>query len=168
MAAIIVVLIFVVSFYFYQTKDLYGNDKASIVKVINSIDNYKKKEIKVLGIRDFNDLRIVGFLSNNNPSYIEFEKNRKGNYEWRHIESREGPFSMFLLQMENSKMMFVTNYDNRIAKMQVDINGETLEQNFTPREATVSLVDLPNTKAKNYEYQNYRYYDEEGSLIEEY
>lgn len=168
MGVIIVILILVVSFYFYQSKDVYGNDKASIIKVINSIDNYKNKEITILGIKDFNDVKIVGFLSNNNPSYIEFEKNQKGDYEWRHIESRDDSFSMFLLLMESSKMMFVTNYENRIAKMQVDINGKTFEQYFTPGEATVTWVDLPHTNTKSHEYRNYKYYDEDGNLIEEY
>lgn len=164
----VLILGLVASYYFYMSKELYGNDKASIVKVINSIDDYKNKEIEILEITDFNDERIVGFLSNNNPAYIEFNKNKKGDYVWRHIESRDNEsFAMFLLLIGNTKMMFVTNYQNKIARMQVDVNGTTLEQNFIPDQATVTWVDLPQTNMNSYEYRNYKYYDENGNLIYE-
>jgi hypothetical protein len=162
----VLILGLVASYYFYMSKELYGNDKASIVKVINSIDDYKNKEIEILEITDFNDERIVGFLSNNNPAYIEFNKNKKGDYVWRHIESRDNEsFAMFLLLIGNTKIMFVTNYQNKIARMQVDVNGTTLEQNFIPDQATVTWVDLPQTNMNSYEYRNYKYYDENGNLI---
>ena len=154
-------------YHFYNSKELYGNDKDSIIHVIKSIDDYKNKEIEILEINDFDDVRIVGFLSNNNPSYIEFDKNKKGNFTWRHIESHNNEsFSMFL-PLGTSKMMFVTNYENKISKMQVDINEKTLEQNFTPNQATVTWVDLLQTNKNTYEYRNYKYYDENGNLIKE-
>jgi hypothetical protein len=68
----------------------YGNDKESIEKVIKSIEGYESESIEILVIKDINDDRLVGFLTNNNPAYIHFSKNKKGNYEWRHIEKREG------------------------------------------------------------------------------
>lgn len=162
------ILVLVAFYYFYNTKELYGNDKTSIINVIKSIDDYKNKEIEILEINDFNDVRIVGFLSNNSPSYIEFNKNRKGNYVWRHIESRNSEvFSMFLPLFKNSKMMFVTNYENEIAKMHVDINGVTVEQDFIPYQATVTWVDYPQTNKDRYEYRNYKYYDKNGNLIKD-
>ncbi len=161
-------LVSLVSYYFYISKELYGNDKASIVKMIKSIDGYENKKIELLEIDDFNDVRIVGFLSNNSPSYIEFNKNEKGNYVWKSIESHKNEsFSMFLPLMGNSKMMFVTNYHSEIARMQVDINESTLEQNFTPYQATVTWVDLPQTNKDSYEYRNYKFHDENGNLIRE-
>jgi hypothetical protein len=165
----VLILVLVASYYFYNSKKLYGNDQASIVKVINSIDNYKNKEIEILEIKDFKDVRIVGFLSNSNPSYIEFNKNKKGNYVWRHIESHsDESFSTFLPLMGNTKMMFVTNHENEIAKMQVDVNGTSLEQNFIPYEAAVSWMDLPEAKGHSYEYRNYKFYDQNGDLIKEF
>ncbi|WP_421378090.1 hypothetical protein ACOJQI_12105 [Bacillus salacetis] len=117
-------------------------------------------------INDFDDARLVGFLSGNNPSYIEFNKNEKGNYVWKHIETHQDEsFSIFLTIMRNSKLMFVTNSDNEIAKMQVDINGTTIEQSFTPYQATVSYVDLPQTKSNSYDYRNYKFFDINGELI---
>ncbi|KKK38090.1 hypothetical protein WQ57_09700 [Mesobacillus campisalis] len=165
----VMILALVASYNLYKTKELYGNDKESIVKVIKSVGEYKDKEIEILKINDFNDVRIVGFLSNSSPSYIEFYKNQKGNYIWRHIESNnEESFSMFSPLMGNPKIMFVTNYENEIARMQVDINGTTLEQDFTPYQATVTWLDLPKTNKESYEYRNYKYYDENGKLLKEY
>lgn len=86
----IIVIILVVGFPIYHFNNtLYGNDKESIVKVIKSINGYEDKPIEILGIKDFNDVRIVGFLYNNRPAYIEFYKNNKGNYKWRSIEVRQ-------------------------------------------------------------------------------
>ena len=165
----VLILGIVASYYFYHSKEIYGNDKASIVMVIKSIDGYQDKEIEILEIKDFKDVRIASFLSNSSPSYIEFNKNKKGNYKWRHIESHQNEsFSMFLPLMGNRKAMFVTNHENEIAKMQVDVNGTTLEQNFTPYQASVSWMDLPNTNENSYEYRNYKYYDENGDLIKEF
>lgn len=166
---IVLLVILVASYYFYHDNKLYGNDEESIALVIKSIENYKDKEIEILEIKDFKDVRIVGFLSNSSPSYIEFKKNKKGNYEWRHVESHtDESLSMFLFLMGNTKAMFVTNHQNEIAKMQVDVNGTTLEQNFTPYQATVSWIDLPKTNESSYEYRNYKYYDEKGNLIKEF
>ncbi|QDP41501.1 hypothetical protein [Radiobacillus deserti] len=159
-------LVLLASYYFYSSRELYGNDRESIVEVIQSIDGYQNKNIEILDIKDFNDSRYVGFLSNRNPSYMELSRNSQGNYIWKHIETAsQESFSMFLPVMEDSKIMFVTNSENEIAKMQVDINGTTLEQTFTPFQATVTWVDLPPTNEPTYEYRNYRYFDKNGDLI---
>ncbi|MCG7344123.1 hypothetical protein MHZ92_08265 [Sporosarcina sp. ACRSL] len=163
----VLILFIVASYHLYNSRELYGNDKASISKVIKSINDYENKEIEILEINDFEDIRIVGFLSNNQPSYIEFNKNEKGNFAWKHIETHHNEsFSMFL-PLGISKMMFVTNYESEVAKMQVDINETTIEQDFTTYQATVTWVDLPPTNNDTYEYRNYKYYDEDENLITE-
>ncbi len=164
----VAILLFVVilMFYFNGTKQLYGNDKESIVKVINSIEGYGNKSIEILEIKDFNDLRVVAFLSNNSPGYIQFNKNKDNNYKWNHIEVMDNEtFSSFIPDLP--MFMFVTNNENEIAKMQVTINGEKLEQEFTPNEATVNWMDLPQTDKNEYTFRNYKYYDKDGNLIEE-
>ncbi|MFC7062743.1 hypothetical protein [Halobacillus seohaensis] len=161
-----ILLVTVVFFYFYNSEELYGNDKDSIVKVIQSIEGYETKQIEILKINDFNKVRIVGFLSNSNPSYIEFHKNEEGNYVWKHIESKnDESFSLFLSSVEGSKMMFVTNNNNKIAEMHVEINGNTLERKFTPHKASVTWIDMPQTNKDSYEFRNYKYYDKGGNLI---
>ena len=76
-------LLVVGAYQLYQSKQLYGNDEASIIEVITSFDDYEDKQIEILEINDFDDVRIVAFLSNNKPSYIEFNKNEKGKF---HLE----------------------------------------------------------------------------------
>ncbi|MGG1629591.1 hypothetical protein [Rossellomorea sp. NRS-1567] len=161
------VVVLVAAYAWYQSTKLYGNDKESIVKVINSVEGYVDKDIRIVQIDDFDDVRIVGFLANHKPSYIEFAQNDKGNYVWKHIESHhDGTIGMFL-PGTLGKIMFVTNDENDIAKMTVDINGETLEQTFPPYEQNVAWMDFPKSKDGGYEYRNYKYYDKTGSLIEE-
>lgn len=63
--------------------------------------------------------------------------------------------------------MFVTNNENEIAKMQVTINGEKLEQVFTPNKVTVNWMDFPKINEYGYSFRNYKYYDKEGNLIKE-
>lgn len=61
-------------------KPIYGNDTDGIIEVITSIDLYEGKSIHLLEIYDFDDDRVVTFLSNSSPSIIEFNKDSKGNY----------------------------------------------------------------------------------------
>ncbi|MDM5210774.1 hypothetical protein QUF94_04890 [Peribacillus sp. NJ4] len=52
-------------------------------------------------------------------------------------------------------------------QMQVTKNGEKLEQEFTPNEATVNWMDFPQIDKNEYTFRNYKYYDKDGNLIEE-
>lgn len=162
-------LVLIAAYAWNQSTKVYGNDKESIIKVIHSVEGYEDKDIRIVKINDFDDARIVGFLANHMPSYIEFAQNDKGNYEWRHIESNQNEeIGMFSPGIGLKKIMFVTNDENDIAKMTVDINGETLVQTFPPYEPSVKWVDLPISKDHGYTYRNYKYYDENGNLLEEY
>lgn len=164
----LLILIITISVYLINSKELYGNDRESIEKVIKSIEGYENKQINILGINDFNEFRIVGLLSDDNPTYIEFYKNPNGDYVWRHIEyEANSSFSMFLpLIQEIRKMMFVTNNNNKIAKIQLDVNGVTLEQEFIPFKASVTWIELPQSENGDYNFENYSFYDSEGNLIE--
>ena len=73
-----------------KNKPIYGNDADSIVEVISSINLYEGKSIHLLEIYDFDDDRVVTFLSNSSPSIIEFDKNDKGNYTGPRSETRHG------------------------------------------------------------------------------
>jgi hypothetical protein len=167
-----IILVDMISIYYNNTKELYGNDKDSIVKVIKSIEGYEDKYIEILEIKDLSNLRIVAFLSNHSPGYIEFYKNKEGNYVWRHIEVRsDESFSSFLIHLDNTdspKFMFITNNENEVAKMQVNINEHKLEQEFLPNQATVTWVDLPQTNKDHYEFRKYKFYDKAGNQINEY
>lgn len=162
-----ILVVAILTFYFNGTKQLYGNDEASIVKVINSIEGYEHKSIEILEIKDFDDQRIVAFLANNRPGCMEFTENKKGNYIWRNIEVKENEtFSSF--HISPRKMMFVTNNENEIAKMQVDINEQKFEREFIPNKATVTWADLPQTDNNEYTFRNYKYYDKDGIIIKKF
>lgn len=60
---------------------IYGNDEASIVQVIHSIEGYKDKAVELIEVKDLGERRYAAFLSNSNPGYIQFRQNHKGNYE---------------------------------------------------------------------------------------
>ncbi|MCA1054130.1 hypothetical protein LCM10_03955 [Rossellomorea aquimaris] len=164
------VIILIASYTWHQSTKRYGNDKESIIKVIKSVEGYEDKDIQLIQIKDFGELRYVGFLADRMPSYIQFRRNGKGNYEWKHLESNQNEsFAMFSPSLPNfRKIMFVTNAQNEIAKMTVDINGETEVQTFPPKEPSVEWLDLPESDDDGYSYRNYRYYDEDGALIAEY
>jgi hypothetical protein len=74
------------------------------------------------------DNRLVGFLYNYSPAYIQFHKNPKGNYKWFHIEKRAGdPFTLFFVDLIGSsllKVMIVTNEENNIAKLNLIANNQ--------------------------------------------
>ncbi len=64
--------------------------------------------------------------------------------------------------------MFVTNSENIITKMQVTINGELLEQTFTPYKAEVAWLDFPQPDKSGYTFEDYKYFDKNGNLIKDY
>ena len=145
----------------------YGNNEEMIKKVIHSIDGYEKRSISILEIKDFNETRIVSMLADNRPGYIEFNKNKKGNYEWRHIEvTNEGTFGFYLPKInKESKIMIVTNPNNNMAKLSVKINNQYIEQLINPIQSSVTWIDLPQTENNEYRFDNYKYFDQNGQLI---
>lgn len=167
--AVATVIIVIIGLYFINgANKLYGNDKQSIVKVIKSIEGYENQSIKIIEIKDIYDDRIVGFLANNNPAYIQFSKNQKGNYVWNHIESSAGQsFASFLINVKSDKakilkFMVVTTGDNDIAQWLLDVNGKVIETDFRVKQNSVVWIDLPEAKTHTFEY---KYFDENGNEI---
>ncbi|WP_349410032.1 hypothetical protein [Pseudalkalibacillus sp. SCS-8] len=169
-SAVAIVLVFIGALFFSDRTDrVYGNDEDSIMSVIQSIDGYKGQAVTILEIIDIDDERIVPFLLNNEPAYIQFSKNLDGNYMWNHIEKRQGSsFSSFFLHIHTHdvKIMVVTNDQNEIAKMQVNVNGQLVEQSFEVGKATVSWLEIPVSK-EGYTFRNYKYFDQQGNVIYE-
>lgn len=164
-----IILIAVFTFYFTDIMNRpYGNDKESIVKVINTIDGYEYGRIEILDIRDINDDRVVGFLFNDHPAYIQFTKDKKGNYRWKHIEKREGesfvPFLINIFASESPilKFMIITNKENEISKMELDVDGNVIEQRFSVNQESVSWIDVPQGKSHEFKY---KYFDKNGNPI---
>ncbi|MGE6260755.1 hypothetical protein ACQKCU_23235 [Heyndrickxia sporothermodurans] len=166
----VIIVLILITFILNSTKREYGNDEESILKVIRSIDGYNSQSIKILEIKDIKNERVVPFLINNNPDYIQFSKNNRGNYEWIHIEKMENQsFASFLVnligeELPNLKFLFVTNEDNEIAKVELDVNGQFFKMEFKVHESSIAWIDLPKHKSAEYKY---KYYDENGNLINE-
>ncbi|RDI38017.1 hypothetical protein [Falsibacillus pallidus] len=161
------ILLLIIIPYKLNTK-VYGNDEESILKVVRSIEGYDYQSIEILAIKDIKNERVVPLLLNNNPGFIQFTKNKRGNYEWRHIEKRENQslasFPIYLNGKEspNRKLLFVTNKDNEVAKMELDVNGQFFHKVFNIHENSVAWIDLPKQKSIEFKY---KYYDKSGNLI---
>src|SRR4051812_2160410 len=98
---LVIIILILITFILNATKREYGNDEESILKVIRSIEGYNSQSIQILEIKDIKDERVVPFLINNNPGYIQFTKNKRGNYEWKHIEKRKiQSFASFLVNLQ--------------------------------------------------------------------
>lgn len=161
--------ILLATYFLTHTNELYGNDRESIIQVIKSIDGYENDLIKVLSVHDYHDIRIVAFLANNSPGYIRFVQNDNGDYLWDEIQVHRGEsFALFLPNLtvsKGEKLMVVTNNESNVAKMQVTVNGITMEEELNPNKASVTWIDLPPTSDGHYTFSNYKYYDENGDLI---
>lgn len=168
-----IMLALLIAAYFSITmKKLYGNDEASIVQVIQSIEGYSSDSIELLEIKDINDNRIVGFLINSNPAYIHFIKNPKGNYEWAYAEKSEGEsFAHYFIsfmddQSSGKSLMIITNHENEIAKMELEVNKRVLEKEFRVNQSSVTWIPIAETDENSYSL-SYKYFDINGNLIEE-
>ena len=157
----------IIIFYVNDNNQLSGNDKDAIEKYITSINGFEDKTIQILEIKDLDELRIVAFLSNNEPGFMQFTKNKDGNYSKDLIEVKNnetlGSFSPTL-----PLLLFVTNNQNEIANMEVTINGVRYEQKFAPNETTVTWMELPEVDKDKYIFSDYKYFDKDGTLIKEF
>jgi hypothetical protein len=155
----------------YNSKQqFYGNNEEMIIETIHSINGYEKQVISVLNISDFDDIRIVGILADNQPGYIKFRRNESGDYQWNEIQvSRDGStFGFYLPNIDrgqNQKILIVTNQKNDIAKFSVEVNQQLIEQAISPMYSNVIWIDLPKSDSGEYRFENYQYYDEQDQLI---
>lgn len=148
----------------HDAKRIYGNDEASIVRVIHSIEGYKGQTIELVGVTDFAEKRYAAFLADNHPGYIQFKRNSRGNYEWESV-GVNGNESFSTFALESGKFLAVMNHENRIAKMQVRVNGQLVEKEFKPHQASAAWLEWPPADDDRYEFRDYKYYDEQGNLI---
>ncbi|TMN22176.1 hypothetical protein [Lentibacillus cibarius] len=168
--AIIIAVTVVVSFSSGE-QQLYGNDKSDIKQVIKSVEGYENKTIHILEIKDIQDNRLVAFLSNGHPAYMQFWKNPDGNYKWQHVEtSEDGPLAPFLVHLINhdvSGFIVVTNQENEAARMEIEVNGQTLRQPLNVHKYSVNWIKLPEANDGSYTLK-YRYYDDKGNVLRDY
>ncbi|RKD24351.1 hypothetical protein BEP19_08125 [Ammoniphilus oxalaticus] len=149
-----------------KEQPLYGNDHDSIAQVIQSIEGYQGI-IEIIHIEDIADERYVAFLTNNIPAYIQFEKDKDGNYLWRHIEKREDSFASFIIPTwieKPPKLLIVANLDNDIAAIEVQVNEHVMKRDIPVNQLFATVIDLPKADGGSYKFE-YNYFDQNGDPI---
>jgi len=176
MIGVLIVGASILTFYLNEQKVLYGNDKESIVKVMKSYEGYGKASIEILDIKDFEvsgrrrDKRVVAFLSDNSPGYLLLGETSEGDYYQEHFEVRKNEtFSTFTPHTQNRPIfLVVTNDKNHAAKMEISVNGQVIEQTFTPQKPSITWIDFPQLDKRyydSYRLSNRKFYDKNGNKI---
>jgi len=151
-----------------NSNEIYGNNLESIKKMILTIESYENTSIEILEIKDFGNDRIVGFLSDETPAYIEFSKNDAGNYCFVYTEMyTNNSFSTFIINFSDNDSIaaVIKNRYNDIAKLELSVNSQVIEQEFNTNQDSVTWIELPHCSTSNCRY-DYRYYDINGVLID--
>ncbi|MDX1771238.1 MAG: hypothetical protein R3328_06900 [Planococcaceae bacterium] len=168
---LIAIIIFYVS---VINKQAYGNDKESIIEVIQSIDGYNSELIEILEIKDIYNNRIVSFLLHDSPAFIQFYKNSAGNYEWNHVEKKEGKsFAEFIPNLRDEKsdvlrMLIVSNQYNEIAQMELSVNERIFKEEFDVNQSNVSWINIAKTNGDEDSLRfDFKYFDVDGNPIQE-
>jgi len=139
-------------------KRIYGNDAESIVEVINSIDLYEGKSIHLLEIYDFDDDRVVTFLSDSSPSIIEFYKNDKGNYtgprsQTRHYENLS-PFIVGSIGKDDEVFVFsVKNHYSKTDIFTFSANKELYTVDFSVGHPNSQYTKLKESQDNGYAFK---------------
>ena len=154
-------------------KETYGNDKESIIDVIQSIDGYNSESIEVLEIKDIHNNRIVSFLLHDSPAFIQFYKNPRGNYEWNYAEKKEGEsFAVFIPNLRDEKsevlrMLVVSNQYNEIAQMELSVNERIFKEEFDVTQSNVSWINIAKTNGDEDSLRfDFKYFDVDGNPIQ--
>lgn len=158
--------------FWMREKPLYGNDAESIGRIL--LEQEQHGDVTILEIKDIGEYRVVAYLHNNTDQALTmFQKNAKGNYEWVRSEKQTGePLAIFntgLLYMdvqEGPSFIFVTNPENQVAAVQVDVNGFSEKVELPVGEAAVKWLDIPKSEDGQYDF-TYTYFDQNGNEIEE-
>lgn len=171
-AGSLLILLLVLVYFISRPAALYGNDQTSIKKILESIPLSQNKEVEILEIKDIYDKGVVAFLSDNDPAYAEFNKDEEGNYQLSKFENRNGKaLSSFLIQefsdqeeVHAASMMFITNQSNTISKLELTVNNDQVfERKFKVHQKAVEWIELPESNEYHFKY---RYYDENGKIID--
>ena len=130
--SIVLSVISITFFSVYSSKEIYGNDKESIVRSIKSneiIEN--KNDLEIADIVDVDeDMRIVGFFSNGGTGVATFIKNKSNNYVMKQIDIHENTmttyFNIVNRDTDEIKFVVVSNWSS-LDKIVVKNNGKYKE-----------------------------------------
>ncbi len=157
--AAVIILAAVGLFTYLREKPLYGNDPDSIIEVLNANDLYQGTTLELLGIKDFDDDRIVAFLSDDNPSVGEFKKDDKGNYIFVYSETqdKESIYRDIIGGLgEDGSVAIVVSIKNQysdIMDFSLKANEETYNVNFSSDGAQVQWTQLKTSNDRRYDVE---------------
>lgn len=128
-----------------------------------SVEERPYQSVEIIEIKDVDDLRFVGFLADGYPGAKTFRKNEDGNYEaYGQVVAHSGT-RIEHFHPHPTYQLIVTNSRNKVATLQMDVNGEILEHKLNLGKNTVSLLKL--SEADRYRFNWYKYYDADNQLI---
>jgi len=161
----IILCLIILCIYSYQfmTKDsdshIYGDDKESIVKAIQLIEQDKsKEEIEILKIIDIKNDRIVAYLYKNGPGFIQFTKKLSGNYlVTDNSNGSDNPLEPYVLDIDSDAsiqmLLLVNNEDNNISKVKLNVNNQTIEKQIKVGQKSFSISKIPKSNNDNYDFK---------------
>ncbi len=143
-----------------------------ITSIINDIDIFKGENIEIIDIYDFDDDKIIAFLSNDTPSTIRFEKNEFGHYNTidaskvnKNIDNTQvnSTYSMFLHQnigndKVNDLILIVASQYNDKKTISFTVNEKvyTVDVKINTPSSAYTLIENPSDDDLNIDW----YYEE--------
>lgn len=118
------VLLMLVIGLLWNNRPVYGNDEASITKLIMKSDLLQEKtNIKIIDIFDIEKTRIAGFTNGEGQGIIKFEKDSKGNYTYLGISFDREPsngVTTYTVPIEDERNHFFFSYQMGQVKCMFD------------------------------------------------
>lgn len=131
---IVIGLMVIVGFGFLWNKPVYGNDEASIKKLIAKSDLLQvNKNIEIIDIVDTETNRIVGFTNGEGQGIIRFEKDFKGNYTYLGMNFESGAsngITTYTVPVDDSRtpLFLFLSESSKVATIELFINKQVREE----------------------------------------
>ncbi|MER2057806.1 MAG: hypothetical protein ABTA16_03215 [Niallia sp.] len=174
-AVVAIGLMVIFGFGLLWNKPVYGNDEASIKKLIAESDLLQvKTNIEIIDIVDTETNRIVGFTNGEGQGIIRFEKDSKGNYTYLGMNFESGAsngITTYTVPVDNRRtplFLFLSD-GSTVGTIELFINNQLRE------EKSISLGNfsmgafqerLSEAEAKAFSLE-FKLYKKEGKEITE-
>jgi hypothetical protein len=156
----VIAVLLIALFFLEKNKEVYGNDVESIIQVINSIDLYEDTNIEIIDIFDQDKSRIVSFLSNGNPAFIEFKDKGNNKYKYQCSEvDRSDKFNSFFISIfgENSSHNYVLSINgySDLIRLKFKANNDIYEVGFEKDVPAAKWTKLKPSSDNSYSFEWY-------------
>jgi hypothetical protein len=151
-------IIFISIFIFYNNshKEIYGNNRESIIESIKSdpiIEN--KNDLEIADIIDTDEnTRIVGFFSNGGTGVASYIKNKNNNYKMKTIHFQDNAMTAYFhvinRDIKDNKFVVVSNGDG-LDKVILKINdkyNQSKDNLINKSSVTIFDLEYPENKSE--------------------